>query len=220
MRIRVEVSIDPSTAQLLGQAVDALRRIAAAAERIERNTAPPRFAISFQIILGGINVKSGKVFSGTSKGRRLAQTTPVSITNAAGGQEIAVVGLDAAGVPGAQLATGATIAITVGNGASGKVAATFAPDATPQPVSYVDENGNSQTNVPPLISGKLATATPVDPNDPFAVSYAITNADGSAGDTGSGQAQIVPGTETSEVLVLNATASAPPAASTSAKSAK
>lgn len=206
MRIRVVVSLDEQYAGILAAGVAALERIATAAEAIARNTVPappPATAVSFLLLLGGLDVKKGQIFGG--KRGKTAAGGPVSITDDPAGQLIAVVGVDKQGVLGAPLAAGAKIAISVGAGASGKTAATFTADASPRAVNFTDANGNPQTNVPSLISGILAAQqSPVDPNDPFTVSYAITNPDGTPGDTGSGSAQIVPGTEASEVLVLQA----------------
>ena len=142
-----------------------------------------------------------KISKGVSGKLAQAPATPTPITDAPAGQRVAVVGIDAQGVYGASLATGASIAITAGAGASG-TPAVFTPDATPGVVSFVDAGGVSRTNIQTLISGLLVAGSPVDANDPFVVSYAITNADGSAGDTGSATLVVVPGTETSEALVF------------------
>jgi hypothetical protein len=156
-------------------------------------------AIAEKILIGGeLEMKKGKMLA---KLRQAGGPTP--ITDGSSGQKIAVVGIDAAGASGAQLAPGDTIAVSVGNGTNG-VAAAFTADASPAAVSYVDSNGVQRTNVPSLVTGVLLAASPVDPNDPFTVSYAITKADGSAGNTGQASCQIVPGTEASEILVFPA----------------
>jgi len=206
--MRIILSFDEQTEKLLTRAVVALESlpgIKAALEKLAVDEAPSPFAVEFYLLLGGItDMQKGKVFGGSRSGRSAARAgAPTPITDAPTGQKIAVVGVDAQGVLGAQLAPGASILITVANGANG-VAATFVADASPAPVSFVDANGKQQNSVPSLVSGVLTAAQPIDPNDPFVVSYAITNADGSAGDTGSGTATIVPGVEASEVLVLQA----------------
>ncbi len=195
--MRVIVQLDDKTQALL-------TRIAVALEAIAKNTAPSPFAVAFQILIGGnLDMKSGSEFKVVKAGKagavKQAGVTP--ITDAPSGQRVAVVGIDAQGAYGAPLASGATIAITVGPGANG-VAATFTPDATPSSVNFTDANGVAHTGVPSLISGLLVAATPLDINDPFTVSYAITLSGGAAGDTGSASVEVVPGTEASEVLVF------------------
>jgi len=159
-------------------------------------------AVAYQLLLGGkLAMKKGSLLSVSKPGKFGQSPTVQPISDSSTGQAIAVVGIDAAGAYGASLAAGATIAITVANGTNG-VAATFVPDASPQAVTFTDASGAVHTNCPSLISGKIVPATPLDVNDPFVVTYAITLAGGVAGDTGSATCEIVPGTETSEVLVF------------------
>lgn len=88
-----------------------------------------------------------------------------------------VIGVDAAGQPGASLPAGATIAVT----SADSTVATVVPDATPAPGT--------------LASGFIVPATPLKLNTPVQINVAITNSDGSAGATGSTQVSIVPGAE-------------------------
>jgi hypothetical protein len=175
-------------------------QIQTALQQIAINTSPiPSIgpAIAFQILIGGTLIMA-------AKGKMLAKratAVPNPITDAPTGQKIAVIGIDAQGAYGAPLASGSTIKMTVANGANG-VAATFTPDATPGTFSFVDQNGVQRNSVPSLLSGVLTASTPVDPNDPFIVGYAITKADGTAGGAATVSCSVVPGTEASEVLVF------------------
>jgi hypothetical protein len=126
-------------------------------------------------------------------------TTPTNISDSQP-TPVAVLGIDSVGLLGAQLATGATIAVTVDNTA----VATFVADATPQPQPQA--NG---TSVPSLISGDLVPASPVVGNTTANVSFAITNADGSAGSTGSASFQLQAGTAVSEQIVFGAPVAGP-----------
>jgi hypothetical protein len=180
------------------------QRLVVAAETIAKNTAPSPFAVEFQLLIGGSMLK------GSMLAKKVGASVPTDITDAPTGQRVVVVGIDAQGAYGAPLATGASIVGSVGPGTNTPTPATFTPTIPPGLATFTDQAGVLHTNVQTILDGILAATTPIDTNDQFTVSYAITNADGTAGDTGSAPVVITPGTEASEVLVF------PPAAPSSA----
>jgi hypothetical protein len=157
-------------------------------------------AVEFQILIGGtFDMQKGQLLSA------LKAAGPVPITDLPTGQRIAVVGLDAQGALGATLPTGAKIAFTP---VSDPTVAAITPDATAQPVNFVDSTGVQRNGIPTLLTGTLIATSPVNANVPATIGYAITNADGTAGDTGTASFDVVPGTVASEVLVFSAKAPA------------
>lgn len=85
-----------------------------------------------------------------------------------------IVGVDAAGLPGASLPAGASVAVS----SSDPTLATVVPDATPAPGTLASGFVVAQP--------KLGTVQ---------LNVAVTNADGSAGPTGQQSIQIVAGAE-------------------------
>lgn len=102
-------------------------------------------------------------------------TTPFVITDS---QKVPyqVIGLDAAGLPGASLPAGATVAVN----SSDPTVATIAPD--------------SPAVAGAIASGFVVAASPAKLGV-IQVNVAVTNADGSAGPTGQGSVQVVAGAE-------------------------
>lgn len=144
----------------------------------------PGPAVEFKILIGGNTAMA---------------TTPTIISDSQP-TAVAVLGIDSVGVLGASLPTGATIAVTTDNAA----VASFTADATPQP-----QPQPGGTSVPSLISGDLVPASPVLANTTANVSFAITNADGSAGATGSASFQLGAGAAVSEQIVFGAPVAGP-----------
>jgi hypothetical protein len=169
-------------------------------KQIAVNTSQPPpigLAVAEQILIGGtLEMQTGKMLA-----RPRAQSGPTPITDLPTGQKIAIVEVDAAGVYGALLPPGATIAFTP---VSDPSVASVTPDPAPAIVNFVDANGVSRTNVQSSLSGTLAAASPIKPNVPATVGYQITNADGTPGRTGTASFQVVPGTAAIEVFVFPA----------------
>lgn len=148
-------------------------------------------AVSEFILIGG-NMKKGMTL-----GKKQAGPTP--ITDDQSGQLIAVVGIDAAGALGAMLAQGDTIDFTPVQDGS---VASVAKDDAPAVVSFTDASGVARSNIQSMLSGRLKSAIPVNPNVATTVGYQITKADGTPGNSGTASFQVVPGTEASEALVF------------------
>jgi hypothetical protein len=170
------------------------------------NRAFPFVAVAFQIFAVQENndMQKGKLVLVAVKGKARAGAAaagPTGISDSAP-QKFAVFGVDAAGMYGAPLAPGATIVLSAGAGAKGSPGS-LSQDPTPGIFNFTDPNGVARTSIPSLVSGVFTpnTATP-DTLDPFAVTFAITKADGTPGDTGSAQFQTEPGVEVSEVIGL------------------
>jgi hypothetical protein len=102
-----------------------------------------------------------------------------------------IVGVDADGARGAQLAQGASIEVTSADPTIG----TIVPDATP---------GLAADGLQSIASGFFVPTNPAKVGVPVQVNYAITNADGTAGHTGFGTVTVVAGTETSESVEFGA----------------
>jgi hypothetical protein len=174
-----------------------LSRAVVALEGIRSNTAPSPFAVEFQIFAcEENNMKKGRIVSLSVRGKASA-SAPNPISDSAP-QAIAVFGIDAAGVYGAPLAPGASIAMTMGPGANG-VPGTFVQDAAAGVFDFTDPSGVAHKSVQSVASGVFtpSTGTAVDVNDPFPISYAIT---GGSGDSGSAQFQTQVGAEVAEVI--------------------
>ena len=138
-------------------------------------------------------MKAGSTFKAARKGA----TGPVAI---APGQKIAVIGANINGAPGAPLAPGASIAFIP---LPDPTLATIDIDAPALKFNYTDANGVAQTNIQSLLSGTVKDAVPPNDGPVATVGYAITNADGTPGRTGSAQFTLSPLAEVSEVLIFD-----------------
>jgi hypothetical protein len=105
-----------------------------------------------------------------------------------------IFGKDTAGLIGAQLAPGATIKVTSSD--PNTVILTQDATASGAPAGLVDPATGKPIPVgtPALASGQCSSAQPpANPNNPISVSWAVTNADGSAGPTDTDTVEVVPG---------------------------
>lgn len=169
-----------------------LRRIAAAEESIASSLQTIKIVLASPLA-GAVFIFGGKQHM-TNK---LKDSGPIQIPDTSTGEPVAVVGVDAAGALGAKLKPGSTIAITILD----PTVAAFVPDASPLPQNVTDANGNP-LSVASMISGKIVPASPLKVNVVTTATYAITNADGTAGDTGSQDFEYAAGVEASEQFIF------------------
>ena len=122
----------------------------------------------------------------TTKGTNVPLSLPDSMQDT-----YSIVGKDAAGLLGAQLAPGQTIEVVSADPATVLVV----PDPTPQPVPAGESVPAGTATV---ASGTVKSAAPpAQPNVPVSVTATVKNADGSVAETISDTVTITPGVATS-----------------------
>jgi hypothetical protein len=100
---------------------------------------------------------------------------PLQITSNNTNEKYFIIGTDAAGLTGAQLAAGQTVAVV----SADPTIVTFTPDTTPQP----DNEG-----VPSVASGSV---NPIKVGGPVTVTATVSNADGTAAESATDTVTVV-----------------------------